>query len=46
MRLRDANRTFEIQPYAQILAAGKVALRGAAGEASGEVRQVCDCNRP
>jgi hypothetical protein len=37
MRLRDANRTFEIQLYAQIPAACNVALRGATGEASGEV---------
>jgi len=43
MRLRDANRTFEVQPYAQIRAACNVALRGEAGEASGKVRQVCGC---
>jgi hypothetical protein len=43
MRLRDANRTFEVQLYAQIPAACNVALRGATGEASGEVRQDCGC---
>ena len=43
MRLRDANRTFEVQLYAQIPAACNVALLGATGEASGEVRQVCGC---